>query len=413
MKIRTLLPYLLVFFAGLAVSWFAKKPVIVVEEKQQFARASQHRSSQSKDVTAKSASRNARVDELLKKLTNAEYDNEKKSTVLAEIETSELLLLIEKISESAGITGLDYKEKEQLEDLLVEWCERDADAALAWADGTKNPRDRKALLGKVISHIAEKNLETGIELVLQYCRNEEVGWDIPYSISNKIVSTDADQMLRLTAQFVSSKGGTSGYSGEFPPNYDFRKALDGLAAIKSSLKQSESFSVLPTNLMEEWAKMDPDAAWQWLSEDKNVTFNDVDDFLEGYCERATNAEIIQILTQAGERFKTPEQHFRSVWSVIAEKQNAELISQFLDAAPGNHQEKLNHFFRVSNRSRGGHFDVSKNMFVSQMSPAERMSVFAQDLDYSEIDRKFYTPILQRLGHTEAEIQQMLPVKKSP
>lgn len=411
MKIRTLISYLLVFLAGLAVSWLAKRPTTVVEEMQPIERTSQQRSAQSKNAVTKASSRNARADELLKKFSVASYNKEKKSAVMAEMETSELLLLIEAISQKAGITGLDYKDKEQLEDFLVEWSKRDSDAALAWADGIKNPRDRKALLGKVISHIAEKNWETGIELVLQYCRNEEGGWDIPYSISNKIVSTDADQMLRLTAQFVSSKGGTSGYSGEFPPNYDFRKALDGLAAIKSSLKQSESFSVLPTNLMEEWAKIDPDAAWQWLGEDKNVTFNDVDDFLEAYCETATNAQIIQILTQAGERSETPDQHFRSAWSVIAEKQNAELISQFLDAAPGNHQEKLNQFFRVSNRSRGGYFDVSKNMFVSQMSPAERMSVFAQDLDYSEMDRKFYTPILQRLGHSEAEIQRMLPTAK--
>jgi len=188
--------------------------------------------------------------------------------------------------------------------------------------------------------------------------------------------------------------------------------LDGLAALQSSLKQGESPSLLPSNLLTEWAKADPDAAWEWLGEDKKVPFNDVNEFLEGYCGAATNAQIIQIFKQVGEKFEEPDAYFRLGWRVIAEKQNPELISQFIHAAPGNHQEKLNYLYEVSNNSFGSYFDVSRSILVSQMSPAERMSVFAQDRNLSESKRKFYTPILQRLGHTEAEIQQMLPAQQS-
>jgi hypothetical protein len=418
MKIRTLLSYLVVFLAGLAVSWFAKKPVIVVEEKQQVTRTSQHRSSQREKSTSKVASKNSRFNELLKIFTDSKYGPEKRSAAMEKVETSDLLLLMEGISQTAGLTGLDYHEISQIQKLLTEWGDRDFDAALAWVESIEHPRDRKQFFSVLIDLAAEKDLEKGIELVHKFGRNEDGDLKVPHNMMLKIVSLDAAQMIERMAQFAALSGSkgylsVSGIQAKFPANYDFRKALDGIAELKSKSNGSSSLPFIPTNLMQEWAKTDPDAAWQWLGEGKNVDDNSVDEFLDSYCENATTEQTLQMLLKAGERFDSSEDHLSAAWKALASKKNAELFMQFLSQMPGNQQENLNLLFHRSRRSMGGDYDVSKSLLISQMSYDERMRVFSQEQDYLHHERKFYTPILQRLGHTEAEIQQMLPAKKSP
>lgn len=100
-----------------------------------------------------------------------------------------------------------------------------------------------------------------------------------------------------------------------------------------------------------------------------------------------------------------------VWDAIARKKNPEIISDFLAKMPVDQQNNLNLIFKRSREILGSDYEVSRSLLVSQMSPAERMRVFALGKSYSEEELKFYTPVLQRLGHSEAEIQQMLPASK--
>jgi hypothetical protein len=420
MKIRTLLSYLVVFLAGFAVARFSKEPEAVVQEMQPVARTSQHQSFQSKTAPAKAASRNALVDDLLIKFNDVK-NLEKKSEVLAEIETAELLSLIEAISQKAGLTGLGFREIALIELLLIEWSSRDFDSALGWANGILNTEDRKRLLHVLIGQVAHTDCEKAMDLVHQYCRNNEGGWDIPYDVARKTVASSADQMLKMVGQFVStveqdpfgSGGYVEAFEAVYPPSFNFRKALDGLVKLRMSLKEGESLAIYPINLMNQWAQIDPEAAWHWLGENKDVDYAGVSNFLEGYSQTANAEETLQMLLQSADRFVTTDAHIASAWRVIASLQNAEMLSRFLEQAPGDRAEKMMTMFEISRESSGGHHDLSKSLLISQMNYEERMSVFSQEQDYLDHERKFYTPILQRLGHTEAEIQQMLPVKKSP
>jgi TPR repeat protein len=143
-----------------------------------------------------------------------------------------------------------------------------------------NPKDRKTLLDELISHVAEKDLQKGLELARRYCRKENGNWDIPYQLGSAIFSQDAENMVRTVGEFVSSGDSSSGMGAQLPVAYDFRKALDGLAALNASLKPGEKLAFVPTNLLEEWTRRDPSAAWEWVGEGKVVPFNGREKFLK-------------------------------------------------------------------------------------------------------------------------------------
>jgi hypothetical protein len=411
MKIRSIISSLAIFFAGFSLAWIVKKPIPLGKADQPIVKISQQRASQIQHTSAIDTAKNAHTNDWLKKFEDTGYDSDKKAAVLSQIQTADLLFLIEAISQNAGITGLDYSEREKLDAFLNEWLERDADAAIAWADALKNPKDRMGFLHKIIDNIAKNDLEKAITLAKQYCRDDQGDWSLPINLEVKILSQDAEQMLKSVAMFVNSRGG-SRLGVNFPPNYDFRRALDGLNTLQSALKEGD-FAFIPGGLVRDWAKSDPEAAWNWLSEGKNASVKGYDDFLQGYSDMASASEVSQMFVKVADRFERPDQYYDAVWRVLAKEQNPELMQQFLARSPENRQEIVNQFFNNSRNSSGSLYDVGKSLLISQMSAAERVSAFTQNADrsYTEPEIEFFTPLLKRLGHDDAEIQKMLPLQE--
>jgi hypothetical protein len=411
MKIATFAPYALVFISGFAIAWLirpvAKTPPLVVSENTEPGSS---RPRVTKTERANGAS-TTRTQDLLKKLSDATYNEKKTSDLMAEIDTSEFPALVESLTLNAGITGLDYKNRAKLETLLVGWSSRDPDAAIAWAAVLRNPQDRKAFLNDIIDGICNKDPEKALELTRNHCRDEEGNWDVPYQVAQSIVSMEPDAMLDAVKSLLSSNN-SSGQEGTFPSDYDFRKALDGLAEIKSSLKSGQRIALYPSNLLTEWTRRDPSASWKWISEGEQVSSDDVEDFLETYCASADVASAAQMMVSAGERFKSPDAHYRAAFSVLTEKQSPELLQQFLSLMPGDRMTHLAELFGPTRYSSGGKFDRMKDLVLSQMEDTERMTILEASFKNgcSERDRQIYEPILRKLGHGDGEIQRMLPPK---
>lgn len=331
--------------------------------------------------------------------------------MLAGIATADFLPMIERIARGAGFTGLGYREMEQLGRLLTAWSERDPEAALVWADGIENPKDRKDLLDKVIVAVSNKDCEKGLELVRRYCLTGTGRWEIPYEIQGKLVSMDAETMLRTLGTFVSSNG-TSGTGGKFSEDYDFRRALDGLADLHETLTSgNQSLAVIPGNLLKEWARRDPEGARAWCMLGRTVPCNDVSEFMDGFCSNATPEQAAEALVDLTKRSPQTQVRYQNAWGVLGEQQNGETIERFIALMPGEREEKLGNLLKASTHSAGGPYDRSKALLVKQMTAEERVSVFEDCFSSGGCDannREIFQPILRQLGHGDDEIRRMLP-----
>lgn len=413
MKIRSCVTYGTVFLIGFTVAWGIRTPRGTAADAhgRPVSEPTKLRADRTQRPTAATGTRNSRFDGLLKQLADAEHQKDKEAELLAGIDTADLLPMIERIARGAGFTGLGYREMDRLGRLLTAWSERDPEAALAWADGIENPKDRKDLLDKVIVAVSDKDSEKGLELVRRYCLTENGRWDIPYEIQGKLASLDAETMLRTLGTFVSSNG-TSGRGGTFSEGYDFRRALDGLADLHATLTSgNQSLAVVPANLLKEWARRDPEGARAWCMLGRTVPCNDLSEFMDGYCSTATPEQAAQALVDFTTRSPQAQVPYQNAWGILGEQQSAETIERFIALMPGDREDKLGSLLKASTHSMGGPYDRSKALLVKQMTAEERVSVFESCFGSDGCDdhsREIFQPMLRQLGHGDEEIRRMLP-----
>jgi hypothetical protein len=405
MNAKRLIIFVAVFGLGFTSAWFSKSdPAVQQEIPSATATASERAERPVKDA------KNPRTGELLKALGDARYSELKTKEALDQIKTEEFPRLIDELVRQAGFTGLDYRAERTLNDLIASWFERDPDAALGWATALENAKDREKLLGEIFRIALKKDLGRGVALVQQYGRKEDGGWEIPPEIFRLLGHLSPEEMVRTVGAFVSSNGATSS-EVETPNGFDFRSALDGLRQIENGFRKGESLAIMPA-LMTRWAKLDPKSAWEWLQQGKEVPFNGVEEFFKGYRSVASTDEFVSFLAEATDAgVKAPgEDRFRLAWQTLAEEPSPEALSAFLPKLAGERSQNLRDFFGTASTGSGGDYDRFKEILLQQMSPEERMDVLPNYFKRgrsSEHSRKFYTPILRQLGHSEQEIQRML------
>jgi hypothetical protein len=95
-----------------------------------------------------------------------------------------------------------------------------------------------------------------------------------FEIASKRSVQDAFNAL---AASPSDGSGFSGSSAEFPPGFDFKTFAELTSAhLKKEGKNAYSaFSHFPSNLLEEWAKVDNSAALEFYLSNENMPFNDL------------------------------------------------------------------------------------------------------------------------------------------
>ena len=298
----------------------------------------------------------------------------------------------------------------KIEKLLTDWQAKNPDAALQWVLGLPKLKDRQAFLSMIIGQIASKDLDAATALIREHGREEHGGWNIPEMFVRELGKRDADTMVRVLGSFISTNGSTDLPHALFTEGFDFRATADGLAAIQSGLGRYECLAAVPRDLISEWTERDATGAWEWLMEGKQLRFADLTRFFEAYSMTASPKDVAGLVVEAMDLKSTTSEKFDLVWSILAEKPNATMITQFLAQVPGEREENLRNLFKESARGHGGNFDPFNQLLLQQMSARERLAVVSSRYEYgaSPNDVSFYTPLLRQLGHSDEEIRQMLP-----
>lgn len=395
------------FVLGFASAWVAKP----AESSAAGASVPPARVTRAPRVRPASKPADGRAQEMLRKFADAKDDPAKQAATLSEAADGDFPAMIRELAQRAGLTGMEYADQDLLEKLVIGWYSKDPDGALDWVLALQKPKDRKNFLLKVIDTVAKRDIAKAAELLRRHGREDDGGWLIPYQFANEVGKLDASRMVETLGQFISSDGSSSGMEVTFSENFDFRRALDGLADIKAGLGKGEKIAITLTNLLSEWTERDPAAAWEWIQQGRNLSNDDVAGFLKGYRENATTGELAGKLVEAMSLKFEPQEPFRMAWDVMAEKPDAGLIGQFLEQAPGDRNENLRQLFGMAEYYSGGRYDKFKVLLLGQMTAAERFAVVGGQFGksgMSQSDRNFYTPVLRRLGHTDEEIGRMLP-----
>lgn len=209
------------------------------------------------DATSRKAARHIERAQHLKDSEFREY--------LAAIPRKEADIMFSKILSQAGAGGIGKKNAEILRELVKNWVGKSPEEAFGWAMAIESESTRRPLVDWVLREISCKDPKLAWEKY-QTVRTVDPSMfvPIPPALMNHSLEQGADAFLKLV--LISSTTEKPICSGmEFPANFDFQKAADGVIAWKQQ-QQGKNPSDFPMNFMETWAARDPRQAAQFLAD---------------------------------------------------------------------------------------------------------------------------------------------------
>lgn len=332
-------------------------------------------------------------------------------TELAAIDPDELWLLMESLATKAKLEGSGLGGRyDSLLARILEWkCQQDMESALDWVLTMKNVQQKNDLLRVALNLATEQSVEAGLAFYerLRFELGQQPS--ASYLLLGKCTKLDAASFERYCRCAVYENPNTTGWKMDFAENFDFATALNKLADIQASVAKGQGFTALPYNILSEWAKRDPQAAFEWMLMGKYVIMNHgIDDFIEGYKEVASDAEVGTLIADIYQRSNDYTDAFRAMRA----GSNSSIIGAFLEAAPASRspEQHLAELLRVSMKYNDYQADYLRNNFLTKLAYQQRVDLFMNDVALKPADPKIAKKLrenLSELGHPPEEIDKMI------
>ena len=221
------------------------------------------------------------ADTVLDALADLRHRDEEFAKELGALEPDEIPALLSALRDRAGYFGLGHADEDVLKKLVVRWYDGAPEEALLWVMSLESEEDRQSLLREVVNHEADRDFDAALALARRVSPGDDDPFRFLDRLQQKAAELGPDKLLQLARLSVGKTGVSSGFGPTYPPDFDFRKMLDGLAELHESLGEGEKITSVPANLLEEWARRDPQAAFEWVSQGGEAPFNEGTGFIEG------------------------------------------------------------------------------------------------------------------------------------
>jgi len=189
----------------------------------------------------------------------------------------EIPSLVAGLCADVGPSGLEYEDRRLIDEALEKWWKADSVALLEWLKQLPNGGTKRYLVSSLLQDLARNDPSRAAALAESF-KAQDPDWN-DSELQDNLVKQDvdetwkrpgvtADEMLQLYSRF--SRGNiTSGERvGMYPLDFDFRKFLDGMNGLRQ--QDGKNPAQIPSDTLEAWAKIDPEAAVQWFVESESM-----------------------------------------------------------------------------------------------------------------------------------------------
>lgn len=359
-----------------------------------------------------SASRSS--EELLRALPPKD-DYKARSAWLSKVPSSELPQLIGGLCDDAGPEGLDYEDKYLVGNALEKWWKEDTAGLISWLRKLPNGEAKRYLVTELLTDVAENDPSRAKAIAASF-KTADPEWDDGEFLNSLVMpeirkawqkpGTTAEQMLSLYKRLRPGDNSRVDRVEIYPANFDFRGFLDGLNALgagKAAITRQK-----PSDILEAWAKTDPQAAAGWLFEQQGKVDPRDDPYHHGWSHiargvaarsgpQAYHRWAAQMVAQFGEKVRDTILIYSSDEDLIG-------IVENIDDTALRDEVALEHAARRN--------DI--DMFASFSTPEARLGAIARD------PRNFYPWIIRgkadpafwsRAGLTAEQVEAVL--RKTP
>jgi hypothetical protein len=255
--------------------------------------------------------------------------------------SDELPALIALLADRGGIEGLPEDERETIKMLLKQRYEASPEDAIAWILAAENPGNRRFYFQSAFEVTAAKDPVQALEMAERIRRETGDGISLPSDFINKVARIGADSLVRAAALTLGRADIRSGWDVDFPADFDFKTAADGLAEIYKRKNQDEDFRTYPCNLVEAWVRQDPQAAFAWAAANDaegKMFSSGLSNFFTGYAKVAEPAVYGRFAAEATLAGQPDERSWDVAFNSLMNNPESAVIEAFL--AAGSNQRDI-------------------------------------------------------------------------
>ena len=214
------------------------------------------------------------------------FSSEERATFLEQLAPADRGKALDALMSQAGPGSTSNLVTSMMDKILKSWASEDFEDALSFCQKCTNDGMKKYMLGQLLETLVNTDPDRAIQLFAQQ-KTEDPSFrpNVVFTLARTRMGEDADQLVDLLSKLPMSSG-SSGTGVKFSNDYDFQAAADGIMAMIKA-NPGKSPTVLPTNLMESWAALDPDAAQAWWVKNGSFTYNDWGNLFSGVEKHST------------------------------------------------------------------------------------------------------------------------------
>jgi hypothetical protein len=339
---------------------------------------------------------------------------------VGELPTREIPPLLVLLTKRAGFDGLPRDDWRILRALLGAWHTRDSDQALAWALAWENPANRLPIMEVLVAAESEVDPVRAISLSHEYLVDDEGAVWLPDSAYEEALRRGMDTYLVCLKQSVHPAGTNHTPAMDFPEDFDFPRFAEKFAEHVNGLPDGLHQAVIPRNLPDEWARLDPAAAFKWTLQNPAAVSRGALYRVAELITQASPHEVGAFLHELREAGDTgPGDIHRGIIAVLNVKPDPEIFTQYLgffDTPDEQHVQLLGIFHQSLHRLRRPERRIQR--LILERIPAEERARFlleiaarreadGENARLPERARKALERELASLGHPPAKIDAML------
>jgi len=209
-------------------------------------------------------------------LSLQDMDPKQRESFTNEVALEDIPGLLNSLLQQAGPDGIDYQTREIYNRMMLRWASEDFPGALAWADRHPVAAVRRNALRAILSERIADDYDGTLALYLQYRDKENLDLYMSYNFFQEAVKAGPQAAFDLLLNFQTQDGGANGGDGGFPQGFDYPAFMSLVADHYLSRPEGSTnqFSYFPSDVLEEWAKIDRDAALDFFLKAPDISFQE-------------------------------------------------------------------------------------------------------------------------------------------
>jgi len=292
---------------------------------------------------------------------------------------------------------------------LGRWGEKDPEAALAWVRQSELGNIRKTANGFILHAFAKVNPERALDMGIQMNRNGNVDQVEPYMVMGLCLQFQPHRFAEVF-ELPARNGYTESMQVTFGPSTNFQQIGDYvLQKNRESGEEGWTPPAFPSNFVEEWAKQQPQAAYDFAMDQQGMksrsqTSTAFEDFAVGYSQIATTSDGAEMISYflTTDEVSVDESNLANRLASGTPRQ-FQILKEAMNALPAEEHVRMSAMV-VLNASDPEKAETRRRGLSLIKEPENRIRTVQEFLKKRPAQREELATLLRTMGHSEAEIE---------